>query len=310
MTERMTARELIAQLEADTEFVARRAQAEARSEEQEAELRRAEAPLIRDLRGVGIGVASVWDLIGSDLRSTAVMEVLVDHLSKPYPAGVRESIARALALPAARPYWDLLSRAYRDEREDGPKDGLAVALSSVVDETTFDEFVELARDKKLGPSRVLLIQALPRFGEKGRQALAAMRDDPDLRESVTDLSRRAGRTRRVDREPASHPGPTDLEEAASLSLELSSVGVFLDALVGLNIGFKRSDAEELMARIGELSLDETAELNVVLDHDGPGIPLHIEAFADDFDAFDIYLFAPTSIKTALENLATEFTRTR
>jgi hypothetical protein len=49
----MTAKDLMAKLEADPEFVARHAERERRLQKEEVELRTAERPLINELRSVG-----------------------------------------------------------------------------------------------------------------------------------------------------------------------------------------------------------------------------------------------------------------
>ena len=57
---------------------------------------------------------------------------LVQHLPRDYPSPVRDGIARALAVPAARFAWPVVVRMYRQEPAGRVKDGLAVAISNLV----------------------------------------------------------------------------------------------------------------------------------------------------------------------------------
>src|ERR1043165_213162 len=103
-----TADELMAELEADPKWVADRARLDAEFERQEAELARAEAPLVAELRGAGYPVESVWDLVTTRDRYPIAVPILVEHLQRPYPGRIREGIARALAVREAKSAYSLL----------------------------------------------------------------------------------------------------------------------------------------------------------------------------------------------------------
>jgi hypothetical protein len=62
---KITAAELMAKLNADPEFVAKRAREEEERLKREAEYRRAEAPLVDELRAAGFQVQSAWDLVNT-----------------------------------------------------------------------------------------------------------------------------------------------------------------------------------------------------------------------------------------------------
>jgi len=94
MKKKISAAELVATLNADAALVARRAQGERERLQREAESRAAEEPLVRDLRTAGYEVESVWDL-NSTAAYPEALPVLLEHLARPYPAVVREGIARA-----------------------------------------------------------------------------------------------------------------------------------------------------------------------------------------------------------------------
>ena len=159
---RETAAELMARLNADPLFVARRARAEEEHQKLESELRRAEAPLLEALSRAGIEVATVWDLVNTAPSYTAVLPLLLEHLQRTYPAPVRDGIARALAVPQARFALGLLTALYRKEREARPKDGLAAAIGAIAEDDDINDLLTLLREPENGPSRLLLLSALER----------------------------------------------------------------------------------------------------------------------------------------------------
>jgi hypothetical protein len=66
---KIAAAELMAKLNADPEFVAKRAREEEERLKREAEYRRAEAPLVDELRAAGGQVQSAWDLVNTRART-------------------------------------------------------------------------------------------------------------------------------------------------------------------------------------------------------------------------------------------------
>lgn len=177
----MTAAELIASLNRDPNFVARREAQDHSIAQRELELKAAEKPLLQSLHVVGVRVESVWDLVNSRASYLSALPVLIDHLAKPYPTPIREGIARALATPEASFGWRALVDLFRSEIEQRVKDGLAVALSATVKDDTVDELIALAQDDTHGPSRLLLLNGLKRSGtQQARRALLSFTSDPVL----------------------------------------------------------------------------------------------------------------------------------
>jgi hypothetical protein len=169
----------------------RKRQQEEEWQQLEAEHRRAEAPLVDELRAEGFDVQSAWDLVSSPSSYPNAVPILLAHLPRPYPAAVREGIARALAVPEACGGWQALARLYRDEVDVRVKDGLAVALAGAASNHMIGELVSLARDKAQGPSRVLLLSALERSTDRrARAALMDLSADPDLAPEVHAILRR------------------------------------------------------------------------------------------------------------------------
>ena len=92
----------MAGLEADPEYVARGDKEEQERQRQVAQWRRAEAPLVEELRESGFEVDSAWDLVNTSTPYPRALPILVKHLERPYPDRVREGIARALAVGDAQ----------------------------------------------------------------------------------------------------------------------------------------------------------------------------------------------------------------
>jgi hypothetical protein len=147
-----------------------------------AEWRRAEAPLVEELREAGFEVDSAWDLVNTATPYPAALPILLAHLGRSYPDRVREGIARALAVRDAKFGWVTLVRLYREEEAGtDAKDGLAVALAAASDDEVLDEVISLARDRAHGGSRLLLLRGLKRARvAEARGALEEFADDPVL----------------------------------------------------------------------------------------------------------------------------------
>lgn len=203
MKKRITAEELMAKLNADPEFVARRTREDAEMQRLEDEDRRVEAPLVAELRAAGFEVESAWDLVNTPGSYPKAIPILLAHLARPYPAAVREGIARALAVPETKAAgWAVLRRSYRKEQEEQPKDGLAVAIAAAADEDVIGDVIALARDVRNGPSRLLLLGALERSKDpRARAALMSLGTDQELAEEIQVILRRLERATRR-RKPA------------------------------------------------------------------------------------------------------------
>ena len=188
---KITAAELMAQLEANPEFVAKRSQAEREHQEREKELHIAETPLLQDLAKVGFLVDSVWALVNTADPYSPALPTLLEHLPREYPAPVREGIARALALPAAKFGRSLLISQYKSEQEPRVKDAMAAAIAATADDEVIVDIIALARDKRHGPSRLLLLSALECSDTaQAQEALILLQDDDELEKEITTILRR------------------------------------------------------------------------------------------------------------------------
>ena len=194
----MTLAEIDAELKAEGKwdaYVARKREQEEALQRKEEEYERAEAPLVQELREVGVLVRSAWDLVNRPVRYYPdALPILLSHLQRPYPDAIRDGIARALAVREAKFAWSTLAGLYRTEEGRRTKDGLAVAIANIADDETIDELIALARDPQNGDSRVLLLFALERSRlPHARQALIELGRDPVLEKEARIILRRLKR---------------------------------------------------------------------------------------------------------------------
>jgi hypothetical protein len=191
-----TGAELMAELESNPTFLARRAEREEALRRKREEMRQAQAPLLQALTEVGHEVKSVWDLPSTRHYPEAV-PVLLEHLRRPYPDAIRDGIARALAVPEARPEWKVLTELYREEHGRRTKDGLAVAIAEIATDDVIRDVIDLSKDRKNGTSRLLLLSALEHSTDpRSRRALMELGADPELQKEIQIILRRKKRSRR------------------------------------------------------------------------------------------------------------------
>jgi hypothetical protein len=195
---KQTVAEFLAELEKNPTFRAQRQEREEAFRRRHEELRQAQAPLVQALAEVGLEVESVWDLVNRPTRHyPEAVPVLLDHLQRPYPDPIREGIARALTVADARPHWKTLTRLYREEHGRRTKDGLAVAISGIATDEVIEDVIALARDKRNGTSRVLLLYALERSKDpRAQRALMELGTDPELQKQIQIIFKRKKRSRR------------------------------------------------------------------------------------------------------------------
>jgi len=130
--DQITAEQLMRQLEADPEWVAKRDAREARHAERAKLIAADETSVISDLAAVGVAVSSVYDFVGNQLAPDVALPVLARHLKVEHHPRVREGIIRALGIPSARRVaFDLLCDVYRSERDSTLRWVAANALSGM-----------------------------------------------------------------------------------------------------------------------------------------------------------------------------------
>ena len=180
-----TAQELLAELQADRDFVREREQRERELSAVEGELREAERPLLEALRRVGVPVESVWDLVNSSEAYPRALPALVEHLQRPYPERIREGIARALAVPDLPEYavavlFDEFERD-GDVLGRGVKWGIGCALAAGTSARHLPRLLQLARATMHGQNRAVIVESLGRFDPAAtRTTLEELIRDPQV----------------------------------------------------------------------------------------------------------------------------------
>lgn len=301
----ITAAELLAELASDADYQRREAEWTASSRAYAMELREDERGLVSDLRRCGLRLDSIWDVIGAQALPSAAVSVTIRHLQQPHAPPTRQGIARVLAggAPADRPrVRSALRQALSTERDQNVRDALYSSIGQLADPDHLDEILELLNDPGGGDARIMLVPALPRFGERGRAALEAMAQDPVLgAEARHQLHSAFRRPQKPDREAA----PLGGDELISIALDRQQLPLFLDRLAAV-LAIPSDAVDPVIDRVDSMRPEESASVRVVTSE---GVPLRIEVFLDDVDAVDLFVFGPEPARTTLDRLARDFLET-
>jgi len=201
---KMTAAELVAlkaeRLRSDPAYRAQTAAVEAERQERARELRRAEQPIVADLRAAGVDVESVWDLVNSSDPYPDALPILLNHLLRGgYPDRVMEGLGRALAVKPAATVWYTLRELYMKAEGRGGEEGLAVALAASATPDHIDALITLLDETSRGSTRIHFLRPIKRLGgERGLEVLRSLQRDPLFGKEARALVK--GR-----REPRSNP---------------------------------------------------------------------------------------------------------
>ncbi|GAB3595613.1 hypothetical protein [Microbacterium tumbae] len=188
----ISATDLMAELQNDPEYQRKVQAAEAERQARAQVLREAEQPIVADLRAAGVEVNSVWDLVNTSDPYPAALPILVDHLELgSYPERVMESLGRALAVKPAVAFWERLKARWLDARNPGEEDGAAVALAACATQAQLDDLIGFLAVEERGQSRIYFIRPILKVGgDRGREVVNALRDDPVLGKEATALLKR------------------------------------------------------------------------------------------------------------------------
>lgn len=201
----MTAEQLMAELAKDPDYKRRVEERNAPIRERAKFLARAEAPVVAALNKAGARIGSVDDLVNSKDKYPELVPTLLEHLDRDYPPELRETIARALAVPGARIGWKQLVRAFNEEplldssgNPNQVKWALHLALATAADESVLDELIKMAIDRRRhGENRWLFVHTLAKMNDsRAGAALDELRGDPDLKDAFEQLERRKRRRRK------------------------------------------------------------------------------------------------------------------
>ena len=157
----MTAAELLSQLQADPEYLERRAIKEAETEILSVACRIDETELVRELNEIDVSVNSVWDLVNNQSHPVlersftssyeAAYPILVKHLSIKHHERIREGIIRSLTEGAA---YSVAAKPLIEQFEIEPKKHLrwviANALESMLPKEEMNQYPEVKESLRAG----------------------------------------------------------------------------------------------------------------------------------------------------------------
>jgi hypothetical protein len=190
----------MARLNADPEFLAGEARDREELEKHWAARDKALIPVVEALQAAGCPVSSPYDMLRlADEKPRLYIEaipILLEHLQRPYPSDARVQIAFALSTPAAEIAWNQIVAQYSSDSDDRVKEKLANAIIRCANKARLGEVIDLVRDPKNGPSRLILLTTLQR--SRDPRALATIMDlanDPDLVKEIAFIMK--GRKKRM-----------------------------------------------------------------------------------------------------------------
>lgn len=170
----------MAQLQNDQEYQRRAQAADSERQARARELRRAEEPIVADLRDAGVEVNSIWDLVNTSDPYPAALPILMAHLERGgYPDRVMESLGRALAVTPSVEFWERLKARYLTPGNPGEEDGVAVALAACATAAQLDDLIGFLSLPERGESRIYFIRPILNVGgQRGREFVGSLRSDP------------------------------------------------------------------------------------------------------------------------------------
>lgn len=193
--------------------------------------------LLAELAEVGVPAASIWDLVNGKDRYRPAVPVLLDWLTAlddRLPAGerreiLREGLVRALSVADAKrvaaPEMARQFRLVSDDNGFGIRWVVGNALGYLADDRMFDELAAIAEERRWGPARQMVVQALGRSKDpRAVRLLLGLLDDDDV---VAHATFALGRQKDPAARPAlerllKHPKPLVRKEAKKALAKLPS----------------------------------------------------------------------------------------
>jgi hypothetical protein len=199
-----TAAELMAALSRDPTFVTNKRRRDEEEHHRLTLLGEEEKPLITDLKGVGIVVETVWDLVNTNASYRAAIPTLTRHLALPYSLRIKEGIARALTIPyGGSSALNTAIEEFEKQNENSEislKWVLGNAISVLATQGDADRLILIAMNRSHGKARAPIVSALPRVVQDKVRLKAVLRE----LEQDGDVSAFAKRARRAVRSIVQH----------------------------------------------------------------------------------------------------------
>lgn len=183
----------------------------------------ASKPIISELSREGIQIASLSELLNTSIDYRNAIPVLLRWLPKAKNPSVKETIIRALTVKWAKPIatQPLIDefRKLPETEEMGLKWAIGNALAVTANDDSFDDIVNLVRDKKHGRSREMLAVALGNMkNPRSTEILIELLDDEQITGHVLIALRKKAPAEAKDKieEFLEHPKPLIRNEAKTV----------------------------------------------------------------------------------------------
>jgi HEAT repeat protein len=217
---RLTAAELMNQLQKDPAYLVRM-EAKKKEHEERIDIASAQAaPILQDLTSVGYVVQSLDELRTSKREYRAAISVLLRWLPRVQNVRVKDSIVRALSVPWSTPeVAPVLIKEFElasNVENSGLKWVIGNALSVIADDNVLDKLIDLARNPQHGKAREMLVLALANVkNDKAKMALKILLKDEDVcGYAIMALGKIGSKDAAIDIEPfLTHPKEWVREEA-------------------------------------------------------------------------------------------------
>jgi hypothetical protein len=144
---------------------------------------------VEALRTVGVEVRGVWDLVNTKEPYPEAIGVLLDLLQQVQNIRIKEGVARALAVPEARPVAarplikEFLDFPSKTKKQQHTKWAIGYALSVVADDSVFEDVLVLLNDPRHAWTRSGVVGALCNMKahrDRAIEALLGFLQDEDL----------------------------------------------------------------------------------------------------------------------------------
>ncbi|MEO1333115.1 MAG: HEAT repeat domain-containing protein [Myxococcota bacterium] len=142
-----------------------------------------EAALLADLKVAGIQCNDIYELVNSRRSYKKAIPVLVEHLGRVSTPGLKEGIARALAVREAKGVaGPALVAAFDAVEQPAVRWAIGNALSIVATEAELSDLVRIATTEHYGKAREMVVVALGKVKADAAavQALLQLLDDDEV----------------------------------------------------------------------------------------------------------------------------------
>jgi len=227
----VSAAELMAKLQRDPKYQAREQEKEHARLARIAINKEAAAPIVQELVAAGFPVNTVADLHNRQLNYPAAIPILLAWLPKVQNLDVKQDIVRSLSVPYAKPLaaGPLIDEFRRAEEESptGLRWVIGNALEVVGDDAVLDDMIELARDRRYGKAREMLVAG---FGNMSDQRvipvlLDLLKDDEVTGHAIMALGKLKPQVARPHVEPfLKHPNAWVRNEAKKTIAKIDKAG--------------------------------------------------------------------------------------